>query len=646
MTNGNIETGGSDREFPLYPSLFCNINRLPDGRFEVTAPGLIDMERERVSGATRFVCGSLEEAQAELKDAWRWTDESLDELSLGKSSGVYFSIERLSDSRFKVTVPGAQLLNTCFRIGTTRDFDSWSEAMEYYLQMRQEFEKVILKDPILEMQVSSDERIAFSDYDSYAPFVAPAKEPTQIPPITEKLIFEKEQLTSASTYKNTIQERGWERKLYAFIESYIKGEGALLLKKLGVKRLDALTPKQAMDISTHVVLDHTKYLKNLDEEDANPTDQKTVLQMLQEGRLHKDDEKWNGNGVCRNFASGVKAVFEALKANQTRFSLLNNTYCLYEAAVGSVYDPKRQSRKTLSLELPSGHAWNTFVTISKNGEASATIADITWAKRDLETQEVTGIDHTLTRMEPVVFVMAQAAEDNDERRKVLPYYALKINHKKTRKEEKWFFASQAMALIREHKMFADLHDELVEGISAEYETHPAGIDRNEIETLWEIAKHSDQLNFDIILSSYLETALFTLSSHFRSFGYMAEPDLQRKVFEWMEQNYSRFEEYLETNMGFRIRMREISPKRLPSFSPAEREADAKELIRLINNSQFFRYSSLRPEDCTTERVVRIFDKVKGTLQARNPNRFAELTKGMSDYDLLKNYDSLARHMST
>jgi hypothetical protein len=164
---------------------------------------------------------------------------------------------------------------------------------------------------------------------------------------------------------------------------------------LGIEHLDALTPKQAIDLATRIVIDLTKY-KWSDTKDVKSdvslkpektgADKSTVQQLLQEGLNRRNDPNWEGNGICRNFASSVKAVFEALKASQTRFSQLRDTYVLYEGGMDE-FAPKRQKKNVMEMDR-TGHAWNTFVTVSREGAANATIIDATWAKRNLDTKKL------------------------------------------------------------------------------------------------------------------------------------------------------------------------------------------------------------------------------------------------------------------
>jgi len=81
-----------------------------------------------------------------------------------------------------------------------------------------------------------------------------------------------------------------------------------------VQDIRILTPTQAMAVSVRLVIALTKY----DENAASRADESTALEILHEGRVHQrsQDAGWTGNGVCRNIASCVKAVFDCIGAHE------------------------------------------------------------------------------------------------------------------------------------------------------------------------------------------------------------------------------------------------------------------------------------------------------------------------------------------
>lgn len=390
-----------------------------EGKFEVVFPGLFDKKRELIVGTRRESFATREEAEQAIATSREADRVLFDRASLEKTyQKHFFRIDETKEGKFRVVLSGLVDSKNGYYIGISyREFDTWDEAKEHFLQSRENEEKLMQK-PLLEVQTGENEKIAFFQLDAFNPRVAPSKQPHEIPDSIKTYLMSKGRLDgtepSASTYQETIKEKDWKQKLFSFVSSYLEKDGAETLKELGIEHLDALTPKQAIDLATRIVIDLTKY-KWSDTKEAkgdislkpekSGADKNTVQQLLQEGLNRRNDPDWEGNGVCRNFASLVKAVFEALKANQTRFSQLHDTYALYERGMDE-FAPKRQKENVMEMDR-TGHAWNTFVTVSREGAANATIIDATWAKRNLDTKGVEGLDHTLLRMEPVVYAVGQ-----------------------------------------------------------------------------------------------------------------------------------------------------------------------------------------------------------------------------------------------
>jgi hypothetical protein len=347
-----------------------------DGGFEVTLPGLFDEKREAIVGTRKERFRTKEEADQAVERVQENVKEYLERASLKKTFTYFYRINKAPDGKFCVVLPGLIDSKTGNYVGTIeRIFDSWKQAKEYFLEQK-ENEEALTQNPLLEIQTGEDERIAFSDLDAFNPHVAPSEKSHEIPNSIKKYLLDKEKLAgtdiSASTYQETIKEKDWERKLYSFVVEYLEKNGPEIAKQLGIENLESLTPKQAIELATQIVIDLTKYkwsdsgeqkLKSSEKLEKTKADQSTALQLLREGQLNKENSDWEGNGVCRNFASLVKAVFEALKANQTRFNQLRDTYCLYEGDT-ETFAPKREDTDVFEMQK-SGHAWNTFVTVSR-----------------------------------------------------------------------------------------------------------------------------------------------------------------------------------------------------------------------------------------------------------------------------------------
>lgn len=627
------------------PGLY-DIYKSKDGFFEVTEPGGIYIKKEVFVGTSTMRFGTKEEAERFIEESKARTKELLEKISLEKTFTPFYRIDEIQDGKFRVTLPGLVESKTGNYIGTThKHFETWQQAKEYFLQ-KKEIEEGPTKKTLFEIQTSENEKIAFSHLDFFNPQVTPSEETHELPASIEKYLLEgKMGISSAPTYQRTIKEHGWERELYSFISSYLEKEGVAMAKELGVERLESLTPKQAIELATQIVIDLTKYYKGK-EKDAKNTraDQSTALQLLKEGRIKKNDPEWGGNGVCRNSASMVKAVFEALKANQTKFSQLYNTYCFFEGS-HTAYAPKR--RKDSS---PIGHAWNTFVTISKGGVANAVVVDVTWGKRNLETKKVEGLDYTLTRMEPTVNAVGrklqETAPDKEEQlNHILLFYAIKMGIPgdtggyASPREERQFYATRALGLMVHHDIPRDLPMWIAVTIGREYLKIAGDAGRSEIETLYKLSKNNPGLNFRKIFKKYLGG--ISLRDDTMTFK---NDDLQKMAFEELK-SVRGWEEFLKKGSEFRARMREVLPQLFIDFSPITKPEDTAELKYLANQTGLKKYDHLiDPRNPSEEKIKKFFDTARQKLREINPQKYDESFAGFDDYQLVKRFDKISREL--
>lgn len=683
-----------------------------DGRFDVVVPGLLDKERELFVGTSRMHFPTREEAEQAVANTREKNQILLDRTSLEKSfTGHSFGISETEDRKFRVMSPALIESKTGYYLGIThKEFDSWNQAKEYYLQQR-EFEEKFIQNPILEIQTGENERIAFSQWEAFSPRVAPTDQTHEIPMSVQKYLMDKTRMdgsdSSAKTYQETIKEVEWQKKLFSFVSSYLEGPGADTAKELVINRLDALTPKQAAELAARIIIDLTKYKwsdtrggqDDLSLKLETKADQSTTLQLLQEGLERKNDPNWEGNGVCRNFASSVKAVFEALKANQTKYSQLRNTYCIYEGS-SEVFAPQRQDLHTIKFN-ETGHAWNTFVTVSKEGNANATIADVTWAKQNLDTKKIEGLDHTLIRMEPVIHAVGKdikkdAPERGEQVKHLLSYYALKIEgidqiqidlppaeslseqeksylrkialdnfgekydltnvgadelvkigrayiievKKITQRErERQFFTTRAVELMSRQGVPNELPDPLPKAIEQAYQELATKADISEIVTLYRIYQNYPEFNFHTILKKYLENK--QLSDHHAPSIICQNNDLQKIIFDEIKSNPD-FEKFLKESANFRIRMREVLPELLGEFSPLTKPEDARELRRLAGNVYILmRFQNLLdPINPSAKQVQEFFERIHKSLRDINPDKYQDIVTGLDDYQLVKQYSLL------
>ena len=639
-----------------------DIAAVDEGGFEVVLPGLYDSKREAIVGTTKQHFDTREEAEAAIIESRERSRVLFDKLSLQKSFGrMMYKIDERPDGKFRVTLPTPIDTRMGVSVGTFfKDFDSWDEAKTYFLQERRNEER-LTKKPILEIQ-AGQERIAFSDFNAFDPKVAPSETALDVPPAIGKYLLQREKLAgehpSASTYQETIKEPDWERKIFAFVSGYLEKEGVGLVQDLNIKSLDALTPKQATELATRIVVALTKYklsdtaklqAEHTTVEKKTQADKSTALQLLQEGLRKKDDPYWEGNGVCRNFASMTKAVFEALKARQTKFSQLRDTYALYEA--GTEYKPKRGKKNVLNTD-EGGHAWNAFVTVGRTGEANATIVDTTWAKQNLDTRKLEGIDYTLTRMEPVVNEIGRNLPEgtpgkDDQLRHILSYYMMKIDTPggtggyATESDERQFYLTRAMELLSKHGAVKDLPEPFVRVLGEEAVQMAAEMDVSEIETLWKVSSLNKGLSMQEVLRGYLKDKPLT-NYHVSAFV-VKDDQLQREIFEQINA-HPDFDRFLKDCPKFRIRMREAVPQLFIDFSPMSRTEDAVELRALVDQSQYLRsyVRFIDPQRPSDERINSLFAKARDELRKLNPSRYEEEAAGLDNYNLIKRYDQLYR----
>jgi len=231
-----------------------------------------------------------------------------------------------------------------------------------------------------------------------------------------------------------LKREGWERELYRFVQGYLLQEEPELARQIGITNLRELSPRQAAELSTSLIVKLRKYYADYKSERVKrdekgeiteryaPTsaDTSSTIELLEEGLINRSDPDWKGNGVCRNFAAAVLDVFNALKASQKELNQLRNTHCIYSS--GHDYAPGKEN-------LDTSHAWNSFLTVTKDGSGEVTVVDATWAKENLKTGEMYDLDYTPTRMEPIV----QAYEDQLRRNPdpeaihaIMAYYAQRI----------------------------------------------------------------------------------------------------------------------------------------------------------------------------------------------------------------------------
>ena len=97
---------------------------------------------------------------------------------------------------------------------------------------------------------------------------------------------------------------------------------------------------------------------------------------------------------------------------------------------------------------------------------------------------------------------------------------------------------------------------------------------------------------------------------------------------------------------FRIRMREAMPELFVGFYPGSKEADARELKHLIDDSRFIRFGHLfNARQPSEESANRFFTKARETLRGINAELYEQVVGGLNYYELIKKYDALYMQIS-
>jgi hypothetical protein len=413
--------------------------------------------------------------------------------------------------RWQVARRGEDGSNDYHEIGSGPDV---TEAFIDALNQARTLESVKTK-PILSLSVDGGKKVHFTELHDYAPRIAPSTEAHEIPPHIQRLMEGQDFRNSDSTYRKTVEEAGWDTRLFGQVADYLATDpsGAALAEKLDITSLNTLTPEQAIKLSLAVVQDLSKYSRDDMDKDngSSRADNMTTMELLQEGRERRADPEWSGNGVCRNVASNVKAVFEALKANQSNLSMLRNTYAVYGGSNGEGYDNKREDILSNTAQQKGGHAWNTFVTVGGEGSATMTIVDATWAlERDADTA-LEHMDYTLPRMATIARGLFEKSDDKAQGFGAMGYYYDRLlmhgRHNlgaKKREQLEQFIATEfigaASSMTRQELEAAAPTSQTMSHV---IEQTAGRLDSSEARALYRLSEAKKLDNFGAILDAYV-----------------------------------------------------------------------------------------------------------------------------------------------
>lgn len=512
--------------------------------------------------------------------------------------------------------------------------------------------------PLAEIPMQGDATISFTSIDHYAPKMAPSTEAYPIPSYLEDKISEKKVKDLYEvTHGPTIETEGWQQETFDIVADYLQTSesGQKMIESLGIRSLESLTPEQAVKLSVWFVQDVSKYSHhetNQPKGEKTPSDQATTMELLRDGIENKDNPSWNGNGVCRNVASNVKAVFDALKDQQNEHSMLTNTYAVRsQGSQGDGYHTvrgtSRNAHLTTSLKDRIGHAWNEFITIDANGSADITIVDATWG---LETPDHLQ-DYTAERGGREIVEFFDKAEDKKEAFYSAANYferVMKGSLQKTgneRAQTRDYALTEYLKIARSAlPAFQDAAEQMHIDPYVFNASYRIGEDLTEVEmdTLAELQKmHGDQEVqglFAKIVKKHIEAvqgdATITHASVIERNFLKADPEYQAMVFDVLGEE--TVVQYAEHSGKLRAKLREMRPEALPPFNPDTFKADARELATLIN---WDRVSHFDKPEVIVKKMHREIQKLAGNEQV-----YGAIIAGRTDYDVAKNFTAIRQSL--
>jgi hypothetical protein len=483
-------------------------------------------------------------------------DQEEEKQSLEKGFGAFNSIIQ-KDGFFEVILPGLVDKEKNITVGGLRcQFKNWEEVKDYYLKYMESRER-IKTSPIFEIDLNNNENLAFSDFNRFNPVVAPRDNSRELPDSVKRYLLEQEAEQGNYTYQETIRSKNWDKELFSFIKDYLKTkEGLTLIQNLNIKNLDLLTPRQAIELTSEIVINLTKY--NYSETNSGvktDSDNSSTLDLLKLGLKNKEKNSWQGNGVCRNFASITKAVFESLKENQTNYNFLRDTYCLYNA--GTKYRTEKENPNSLKIN-DSSHAWNTFITVDEK-VSNTTVIDTTWAKRNLETKEIENLDYTIDRINHIaskIILDFKKTDPNveDKLNSYLKYQEFVFENKREAELEA-VGTSFVKTLINIEKV-PIISRKIILSLTKTYGYSQMieNVDPLEIESLYKISQSNKSLPFDFILDKYLRSK--QLSNYHAKKLIFKNDNLQKMVLQKLKR-HPGFENFVNSSFDFRNRIKNL-----------------------------------------------------------------------------------------
>lgn len=540
-----------------------------------------------------------------------------------------------TDYRLIVTRPGSR--NEA--VGTGVDEEA---ALRHALEQMRSLETVQTKS-LAHIEMTPTAAVDFTELAHYSPRVAPGSRTHPVPSHLDVLMTENVR-EDDQTYKNTVAQEGWQQEVRTIVDTYVANDpvGRQLMADLKIRSLNHLTPEQAVKLSAAVVQSVSKYsYDDLKVKPPTRADQATVPDLLTEGIKNKDNPNWTGNGVCRNIASSVKAVFESLKASQGELSMLNNTYAVFGGGYdGAGYQDKREDNLTFKMDA-GGHAWDTFVTIDANGSAVATIIDATWALGRDAAAAMQHLDRTDVRAAAQVARLFEKSEVKSQAFEGLSEYFSRLVRQSAVNPH---LTASDRGDLSEYATTQYLHaaaqlSEIPEGhympdsfMGIAYQMR-GRLERREVAALYALVKAGGGLEegrFRAVLVGYDQGRKVPLPDWKQSENLVfSDDELQRMVYESLGE--PRVMELAEAGGAFRGRLRQLNPDSLPPFDPFNRRADSQELGEIASKAQI--------HERDPRRILQIMRRRIESL-AGDPAVSAAILTGRSDYNLAVSFRSI------
>ncbi len=538
-----------------------------------------------------------------------------------------------------VTKPHVEGGNRNEEVGSGYDVET---ALHDSLKTMRSLETVRTKS-LAHIEMTKTAFVDFTSFAHYSPKVAPSREAYPVPGYLEDMLTD--DTAGNETYTNTVNKEGWQLEVRGILNDYVANDpvGQKLAQSLKISSLDHLTPEQAVKLSAAFVQNVSKYTTDSGgKPDGSRADTLTTSELLKEGIENKNNPTWPGNGVCRNIASNVKAVFESLKQTQGKLSMLHNTYAVYDSgANGAGYADKRDDGFITRFSGGSGHAWDTFVTIDSKGSAVATKIDATWALGKDANTAVEHLDRTDVRAASQIFKLFSASEQKTEAFDGLTYYVEQLLRRTplNKRLDQAERANLSDYVVTEYLKAAQQVEQLPEDFTLS-ETVMSGayrlrgqLQRAEVEVLFEMDRaggswERDRLKHLIV--GYDSKRKVGIPGWMSAENLVfADAELQELAYEAV--GPERVARLAETSGAFRMRLRQQHPGELPAFDPYNRPADAQELSHIVSRSGI--------HEKNPKEILRSMKRtIKGL--ADNDAVAEAIVTGRSEYDLAINFQAI------